>query len=109
MSPRTVAIVLKGSAIAGVIIIFLMIIMAISGEITANQIFWGIGLFLFCLIFDLIFVFSAPVRCDQENCHEIMHRAWVNEGGFQYRLTYECSRCGYIYDTNFTFGFGETN
>jgi hypothetical protein len=106
MSPKTVALVLTGSSLIIFFYFLLIIILAVTGKLDDNVIgLYVIGafiLFIVSFIFDAIFVFVAPVRCNHEGCGERMHRAWIKENGF--RLTYKCDRCGYIYDTNFTFG-----
>ena len=106
MSPKTVAHVLSVSILIIFLYFLLIIIIAITGKFDDNAMkLFVIGafiLFFLSFIFDVVFVFVAPVRCDHEGCHERMHRAWIEENGF--RLTYKCDRCGYTYDTNFTFG-----
>jgi hypothetical protein len=105
MSVKTVGLVLKGSVLICILIPLLMMLIVKTGkyEGDVNGLFvYVFILFIFTFIFDVIFVFMASVRCDHEGCGERMHRAWIKEGGF--RLTYKCDRCGYTYDTNFTFG-----
>jgi hypothetical protein len=109
MSPKTVAHVLKGSNLICLIILLLIIMIAKTGKYEGDVINWYfVGLvkfFIFTFLFDAVFVFVAPVRCDHEGCRERMHRAWIDADGF--RLTYQCDRCGYTYDTGFSFG-GDT-
>ena len=105
MSPKTVGLLLKGSCLMDIFIFLMIIIIAFAGnykgDVNALFVYLPI-LIIFTFIFGVIFVFMAPVRCDHEGCSESMHRAWIKEDGF--RLTYMCDRCGYTYDTNFTFG-----
>jgi hypothetical protein len=103
MSPKIAARVLKGSCLIDILILLLIIIIAVAGNNDVGDLFLYWFFFLiFTYIFDFMFVFIAPVRCDNEFCRERMHRAWDD-----YRLVYECDRCGYIYDTKFKFGGGD--
>lgn len=113
LSPKTVAQVLYGSVLIPILITFLIFIIAMTGKIEINKDMidlYAIDLvkfFFLTFIFGAIFVFVAPVRCDHEGCHERMHRAWIKDNGF--RLTYKCDRCGYTYDTKFSFGGDSIN